>query len=65
MGNSFLHHGETLKVKLVLPGRPSLSLTSTLTIYSPGGSSVSGISMPSAWMNGLTRAVRSTLGVRR
>src|SRR3954471_12708246 len=35
--------GETFKTKLVLAGRPSMSLISTRTICSPGGSSVSGI----------------------
>ena len=50
---------------MVVPEWPSLSLTSTRTVYSPGGSSASGMSMPSAWTNGLTRGVRSTFGVLR
>src|ERR1700752_1646661 len=41
-------HGEMINVKLAVPGRPSLSLTSTLTMYSPGGSSAWGMSMPLA-----------------
>src|SRR5579864_646706 len=41
-------HGEMVNVKLAVPGRPSLSLTSTLTMYSPGGSSAWGMSMPLA-----------------
>ena len=63
------HHGsvqgEIFKTKLVLAGRPSVSLMSTLTICSPGGSSVSGMSMPVGITNCLMRGVRSTFGVRR
>lgn len=63
------HHGsvqgETFKTKLVLAGRPSVSLMSTRTICSPGGSSVSGMSIPAGITNCLMRGVRSTFGVRR
>src|SRR6266404_3039252 len=63
------HHGsaqgEIFKTKLVLAGRPSVSLMSTRTICSPGGSSVSGMSIPAGITNCLMRGVRSTFGVRR
>src|SRR4051812_27629083 len=50
---------------MAVPGRPSLSLMSTRTVYSPGGISASTMLTPSAWTNGLTRGVKSTFGVRR
>jgi hypothetical protein len=53
------HHGsvqgDIFKTKLVLAGRPSVSLMSTRTICSPGGSSVSGMSMPVGITNCLMR----------
>src|SRR5581483_8065319 len=55
-------YGATLSVMLVVPVRPSVSLISTRSTWSPGGSTVSGISIPEACTNGLTRLVRSTSG---
>ena len=49
--------------KLVLPTRPSESLMSTRTMWSPAGSCTSGISMPVGCTKDLTRGVRSTFGV--
>jgi hypothetical protein len=60
-----MDQGATLRIKLVLPMRPSESLTSTLTMWSPAGSWRSGISMPVACTNDLMRGVKSTVGVLR
>src|SRR5450631_806482 len=57
--------GATFKTKLVLPTRPSESLMSILTMWSPAGNSASGMSMPVGCTKGLMRGVRSTLGVLR
>src|SRR3954468_18356880 len=59
------HQGAILSTKLVVDTRPSESLTSIRTRWSPGGSCASGMSMPVGCTNALTRGVRSTLGCLR
>jgi len=54
--------GAIFKVKLVVAERPSESLTSTRSMWSPAGNTASAMSMPVGCTNGLSRGVRSTAG---
>jgi hypothetical protein len=47
-GTSSGPYGDIATVNIAVPGWPSVSLTSTLIAYSPGGTSASGISIPPA-----------------
>src|SRR6266699_508 len=53
----------TLKVKSTQPARPSESLTSTWILWVPGGTSATGMAIPSDVMNAVTRWVRSIGGI--
>src|ERR1700730_12050718 len=62
-GFLLLSYLPTLKVKSTQPARPSESLTSTWILCVPGGTSATGMAIPSDVMNAVTRWVRSIGGI--
>src|SRR6266700_4149282 len=58
-------HGTTLKTRMELRVRPSVSEISMRNECSPGGISASGMSMPLRWMKRVRRGTRSISGLLR